>query len=623
MIDPGQLGSDMAAISVALLTAPLLWLFLFLWAWDRPAQAEAAGFGRRTFWLLLPGAALASLANAPFFGWDGSILAVNIGGGLIPILLSLLLLRHWEQGQPRSLLPGYLAAFGGLCVVLFALVLLPLGTHAGAAGPFGILYAASVQGGSANWTLLTAASAFPLGGAIVTGLTADPAARLRRLRVTGLLLLTSAALLATFFTSQAVPQVGILSQFPSYLYGPLAIGALSPLLARPLFRLPVGAGLAIGYASATLGVLMGADLLHQPPLYGGAPGLLSIGGAGIADLVYLSGLLAAAVSFVIAFALARKDPSAWGTVTTVRPTTPTALWREAVRLHAQQRFPEAIASAEAAVAKADQDHQRIWELPAVPPAVASWSVPSPPYVHVDRQNLAALARAGSNDPRDSSRALYAARSLIDHANRASQTRFASFGRRFLAFGIDVTVLSAPAIVVWYVLAELLYSGGANVVEFTAAIFAYIAYAFLYFVAYEIYRGTTLGKRAMGLEVRDRAHRTPGLLPALLRSTTKLPILFLLAVVLAGSTLLIVGVGQAALGSLGPLVSLFGITLLLTIASLPLLLIALVTWAAMHLSAERQRVGDLWAGTVVLERPRPGTIPLPITFVPSSVGQAPG
>lgn len=620
MIDPGQLGSDITGISVGLLTAPLLWLFLFLWAWDRPAQAEAVGFGQRTFWLLLPGAVLASLANAPFFGWDGSILAVNIGGALIPLVLAILFLRHWERAEPRSVLPGFLLAFGGLCAVLFGLVVVPVGANAPLLGFSAVLLAPAVAGGSPSWLILVSAAAFPIGAGMAAVATPDPVVRIRRRRLAGLLLLTTAALLSTFFTSSAVAGVGILSQFPSYLYGPIAIGVVSPLLAKPVFRLPAGAGIGIAFAATTFGVLMGADLLHEPPLYGAGAGLLSIGGAGVGDLVYLSGLLAAAVAFPIVMLFARRDSAAWGSAPAPRALTSIAQWRQAVRLHTKQQFPAAIAAADVAVAQAERDYQQVWQVVPPTPTTPSWNVPGPLWLTIDRWNLAALARQESADFRDSARALLASRGLVEHAAREARARFASFSQRMLAFLVDLLVLTIPAIAAWIVLAELLVRGIGSPIYYATAIFAYLAYAFLYFVVAETSRGATLGKRVENLEVRDRAHRLPGIVPALLRSSTKLPILFIIGLVSGIGILLLFGLSLSGFGLFGVAFGLLVVALLIIEAAFPLVLIALVTFASMYLTVERQRVGDLWAGTWVIQHNEgSGTRSLPAGLSPTWVG----
>ena len=103
MVDPLVLTADIVETSVYLATPPLLWALLFLGAWGDEAEARESGFGRRTFWLLLPGAFLGELANLPFFGWTGDILTINFGGGVIPLVLSVVLMGRGLGDRSRLL----------------------------------------------------------------------------------------------------------------------------------------------------------------------------------------------------------------------------------------------------------------------------------------------------------------------------------------------------------------------------------------------------------------------------------------------------------------------------------------------------------------------------------------
>ena len=52
------------------------------------------------------------------------------------------------------------------------------------------------------------------------------------------------------------------------------------------------------YIAGTIGTLIGADLLHLEEMKRTAPGILSIGGAGVYDGVFLAGLVAAFLAAV-------------------------------------------------------------------------------------------------------------------------------------------------------------------------------------------------------------------------------------------------------------------------------------------------------------------------------------
>lgn len=72
---------------------------------------------------------------------------------------------------------------------------------------------------------------------------------------------------------------------------------IPPVLAGVIAWLLAGGGgpqtAAIAYVGGSIGCLLGADLLHLPALEELGPGVLSIGGAGVFDGVFLVGLVAA------------------------------------------------------------------------------------------------------------------------------------------------------------------------------------------------------------------------------------------------------------------------------------------------------------------------------------------
>jgi uncharacterized membrane protein len=91
------------------------------------------------------------------------------------------------------------------------------------------------------------------------------------------------------FTSRVVPGLGIVT--------PVFIPPLSALLCGVVLPLAIGAGTmaapVIAYTSGTLGVLIGADLLNLDRIRDmGAP-MVSIGGAGTFDGIFLAGVIAA------------------------------------------------------------------------------------------------------------------------------------------------------------------------------------------------------------------------------------------------------------------------------------------------------------------------------------------
>jgi uncharacterized membrane protein len=114
--------------------------------------------------------------------------------------------------------------------------------------------------------------------------------------MTGSLLTAGLALLGiplvsmvVHLTSRAVPGLGIVT--------PFFIAPLSALFCGLVISAPAGAGTmaapVIAYTSGTLGTLIGADLLNLDRIRDlGAP-MVSIGGAGTFDGIFLAGVIAA------------------------------------------------------------------------------------------------------------------------------------------------------------------------------------------------------------------------------------------------------------------------------------------------------------------------------------------
>ncbi len=144
-------------------------------------------------------------------------------------------------------------------------------------GAFGVRWVVPVLEASAHTVV-----AINLGGAIIPVLLS-----LRIILVTQsdaeIALATACVGVVTYLLARPVRGIGIV--VPT-LVPPLAATASALLLSRDTAP-------AIAYVAGTLGTLIGADLLHlRGALALGAP-VLSIGGAGTFDGIFLTGILAA------------------------------------------------------------------------------------------------------------------------------------------------------------------------------------------------------------------------------------------------------------------------------------------------------------------------------------------
>ncbi|MFA6654604.1 MAG: DUF1614 domain-containing protein [Bacillota bacterium] len=102
------------------------------------------------------------------------------------------------------------------------------------------------------------------------------------------LLCTAIVAVICYFIARPIPGKGIVV--------PAMVPPLSAALVAMIFARSNPAPAA--YIAGTVGTLIGADLLHLEEMKRTAPGILSIGGAGVYDGVFLAGLVAAFLAAV-------------------------------------------------------------------------------------------------------------------------------------------------------------------------------------------------------------------------------------------------------------------------------------------------------------------------------------
>lgn len=600
-----QLANDIAG-NVALLAFPaVLWALVYLLAWEHGAFATSIGFGRRAFWLLVPGALLAGLVLLPITPVANDWLAVSFAGALFPILVACFAFGRFAPPARRSLVL-YLALLIGESAGLLLLVI--------------YLPSAPVQ----LVGIVALAAALP----VAVGLTALGTHREPLGRVAVVIGLTSGVIVSTFLASTAIPGVGISETFPIYLLPPIGAGVIAALGAGRLFPGTEALALPVAYVSATFGVLVGADVLRQPPLYvAGTPaGLYAIGGAGVFDLVYLSGLLALGAGYLVHRSLGRGFAPV-GPPTPESTPTPVGRLGRAFREGAAGRIDESLWDSATAGRQAAEQARHLLGRPD-PPAERPWQgLPVPGWVVSDQANLDSVARAGSTDGREGFRGFLTARWLVLLGRELGRRRFGSVWARSAAFGIDLLVVTVPAALGWaYFLRSTPGSLDALTtnVAFNASVYGFAAIAFLYFALAEGLGGRTVGKAALGLSVRDRRLERPALSVSVLRNASKLPTLTVLGVGLAIGLLLLVksGGGTNLTAGSGLLVSVGLVDFLGVLAFVVggVGLLGALGLLCIALTSERQRFGDLIAGTWVVRTTSPGEDPgvvvaSPVTPVP--------
>jgi uncharacterized membrane protein/uncharacterized RDD family membrane protein YckC len=616
MVDPSQLANDIAGNTVSLLLPAVLWVLVFLLAWEHGPFAESIGFGRKAFWLLVPGALLSSFALVPFAPVSTDWVAVSLSGAVFPLLVGLLAFGRAAPPRSRSLalFLGLLAAEGA---ILFALVL--PGTVSWSQAVARWVGVSEYIGNELLVTIVAAVVTAAVGG----GAVASGSALARR--VAFLFALSSGALVATFATAAAVPGVGITEPFPFFLFPPILVGFAAAGFASRVFPKEEAFAIPTAFLGSTFGVLLGADLLRQPPLYGQGPsGVYTIGGAGVLDLVYISGLLAFSTAYLVHRGLERG----WAPVGSppIPAPAPSAFGR------LSHSFQDGIAgklsdslrdAAGASHAAAVQAH-RLNGLAAAPDDRPWQGLGVPGWVVADQANLDASARAGTQDGREAFRSWRAASAFVLIGRDLGMRRFGTLVARTVAFLVDLAVVTAPAVALWVALLETIpgsLDDALSNVGFNAAIFGFIAWAFFYLVLTETFLGTTVGKRLLGLEVRDRSLDAPSGLAALVRNTTVVPLLTVFGIGLAIALAFGIKAGSTGTEVVAGVSLPLGLLALVSVLLFVLGGVALLGAGAVIFivaTTERQRLGDLWAGTWVVRT----VPPVPTGAVVPPAGAAP-
>jgi uncharacterized RDD family membrane protein YckC len=597
VVNPSYLAFDILSVATTTAIPGIAWAALFALAWRHPGFAESAGLGRTAFWLLLPGAILSSFALLPVVAVSADILAVSFAGAVFPLGVGAVALGRLA---PASSGWGFrlFGALAGETGLLLGVVLL------GDAGAFrGLAHAWGTS--PLDLTLVLVVVVATGITVVVWGLSGREGPTTDR-GVSGTFVLTSAVLVLTFLGARAIPSVGITESFPYFLLPPVLAGVFVSLFASQLFPGSEGFALPVAFFAGGWGVALGADVLWEPPLYGTGPGgLYAVGGAGVLDLVYLSCFLGLLGAWLTHRILGRGYAPV-GTPLPPPPPSPGRHLREAYALAADDASDASVrASAEAARASALQAH-RLLGRPPPDPARPWVGLPVPGWVVSDQANLESSAHAAAVEPREAMRAFVTARALVRLGDAIGRPRFASISQRLLAFGIDVALLGAGAAAV-FVGIVLLTPGGLNgvlaSVPFNAAIYGFVAVGLLYFALAELGSGTTLGKTLVGIEVRDRSMGPVGGLASFARNAPLLPVLTLFSLGLALSIAIALrGIAASAtVPTVGPSAGALAIVGLAVVVLTGVGLAGGIGIAAIAVTPERQRVGDLWAGTWVVRR----------------------
>ncbi len=172
-----------------------------------------------------------------------------------------------------------------------------------------LLCLGSIAGWSVNVPLVPLGNSYlfvNLGGALVPLLIVAWWLRKGKLNVLRAMFGTAIVAVVANRVSRFEPEVGVIAVYP-YFFLPALVALVYAIALHP--RQPLRS-VPVAYASGSIGALLGADVFNLPKLsahYGQTveSAAISIGGAGVFDMVFLAGTLAMAVDVAVVVALHR------------------------------------------------------------------------------------------------------------------------------------------------------------------------------------------------------------------------------------------------------------------------------------------------------------------------------
>ncbi len=438
---------------VAIIALPiLLYVEIYIGHMDYTGFLQKCGFGRREVGLLLVGGlvgtvlSLSGLYTVPLFIYQGSLLAIDLGGAIIPLALSIYLIKKQKLNLP---------AFIGAVAII------------------GVI---------------------------------------------------------TYMSSEFRPQLGIVSEFPFYLFPSFTAIALALLV----YRQRITSGIPFAYATATFGVLIGADIVRIPQVIVGLEEIReemglpiaagSIGGAGGLDLVFLGGLMAIAPLFFLASRSLRHS--------TEEITTSKAFENDlnrtlsmAEKMYEEGNFDGALESAVRTVEMKIRDVGLKFRVKQSP-YVTLDMLQVHPYIRNDYWMLVNISKSGYKTQNDAFRAIITARYILKNLEKVETKLYATNTQRIVAFLIDMAIIVGIVISIFYLGGVLgiynLYDilSEQNFIWFLALIMWLWVAQVIYFTIFEGWKGQSPGKRLVGITVTTDEQTKSGYMDAFTRNVVR-------------------------------------------------------------------------------------------------------
>ena len=430
----------------------LLYVEIYIGHMDYSGFLKKCGFGRREVGLLLVGGLMGivlgplGLYGVPLFIYQSSLLAIDLGGAIIPIVLSLYLMKVKKLNMP---------AFIG-AVALIAVI--------------------------------------------------------------------------TYISSEFRPPLGIVSEFPFYLFPSFTAIALALLV----YRQRITSGIPFAYATTTFGVLIGADVVRIPQVMIGLEEIReemgleimagSIGGAGGLDLVFLGGLIAIAPLFFLASRSLRHSPE---------EITPSKAFENdlnrtlsmAEKMHEEGNYDGALESAVRAVEMKIQDVGLKFRIKQGP-YITLDMLQVHPYIRNDYWMLVNISKSSYKTQYDAFRAIITARHILRNLEKVETKLYATNTQRIVAFLIDMAIIFGIVISFFYLGGILgiydLYAmlSEQNLIWLLALIMWLWVAQVVYFTIFEGWRGQSPGKRLVGVKVTTVEQTKSGYMDAFTRNVVR-------------------------------------------------------------------------------------------------------
>ncbi|MEM3397156.1 MAG: RDD family protein [Thermoplasmata archaeon] len=492
------------AVLTTFMIPVLIFIVFYIGTFDFSRSFSALHITKKEFYLLLFGSVLGMLGNIPLIMYGDTFLGINVGGGVIPIVLAFYFFKKKFKIEMRELL-----LFVALLVVLSGIYTLILNLHL------------------VSWVNRYAIYRIHLAIAVFAVFTlAFAVAWLTHLKKTVKIEILYALFafqivaFATYFVTNYLPEQGIAAEFPWYLLPPVVAAFIS----LGFFR-GKPEGLLFGYTTSTLGVLAGADIYHLPEIYATSKVFAgAIGGAATMDMVFLGGL----ITFLVLLPFCGKkiweySPS-FSRFNRVEFKVRTLL-NEAWALYNSGKYREAlgkgieaIESFYALVAK---------EKKGLDDFLAEHGKH---YALHDLQVLRAEARNEQLSQYDAYRALVAVYYILGEIERCRMGRYGDIGRRSIAYLIDVGVSLAIILPFAFAASFFILKSSTEINEVLLIAFSSLvgAVCFLYFTLSEYFVGKTVGKKLMGLEVKEIYGERIGITAAMMRNLTRFIAILLLS-----------------------------------------------------------------------------------------------